>query len=666
MKRFIAAVLCFAFILLMFSFPASAEEKVYYAFEGEESIQTVTSSLASGGSAVYTSDGFLQSGLALNGTYGVYLGEVTDTFSVSAMVKITSSGDTDTIFFKNMGTASNQKWTGIQSRAGKAALWTNGAGYSWTTVAAAESAELSSWANVVYVENAGVGSLYVNGALVGSGGVVKDSGSLYLGATYWQADAPSGTADEVKLYDYAVSKDEVTALYDEYARFTLSLPSEVTGDISLPAKLGTKSLTWVSSNEDVITSGGAVTRGDEDVTVTLTAYSGEELVARFEVTVLKKPVIVNDSVILSYKFEENSGDIIRDSSGNGNHGAANNGLSITEDGAYFDGTDDFVRMPEGVLYGHDNITIIFTAKPEAAKSNIFAYCFGNSSTEGYMFLNTSRPTTNTLRFAMTKASYSSEKAVASVPGIRAGEWGTAAVTLEGSEAKLYLDGEIVMSGNLGMTVSELGMTQQNYIGKSLYSGDPYFKGTVREFTVLNYAMSTEEIKEAYAKTPEYAEEEREEYIQALSFDGGIEGELDTYGRDDVYIAAAAVDENGNITKFSVAKNAEELNTEGENIIVFAFNEENNIPGRIYMKGTDGKISYEYTPGKVCITNNDRDFIGGVAIIALYDASGALACVTLRTEDVLLGDVLEINGDFDSIASVKLLYWNSVASLQPAD
>lgn len=599
MKKFIVAVLCFTLIMITFSFPAFAEEKIYYDFEGEESIQTVTSSLALGGSAVYTADGFLGKGLTLNGTYGLYLGEVTDTFSVSAVVKITSLGDTDTIFFKNMGTASSQKWTGVQSRAGKAALWTNGAGFSWTTVAAAESADLSSWAHIVYIENAGLGSLYVNGSLVGSGSVIKNGGSLYLGATYWSADAPVGTADEVRLYDTAISKEEVTELYDEYAK-------------------------------------------------------------------LIRPDIVNDRVILSYKFDENDGEIIHDASGNENHAAAYNGLKITEDGAYFDGVDDYARMPVGVLYGHDDITIIFTAKPEAAKSNIFAYGFGNSSSEGYMFLNTSRPTTNALRFAMTKTSYPNEKAVASVPGIRSGEWGTVIVTLEGSEAKLYLDGEIVMSGDMGMTVSELGRTQLNYIGKSLYSGDPYFKGTVREFTVLNYAMSTEEIKGAYAKTPEYAEDEREEYIQSLSFDGGIDAELDTYGRDDVYITAAAVDGKGNITEFSAARSAEELNTEGENIIVFAFNEEDNAPGRIYMKGTDGKISYEYTPGRVCITNRDRDFIGGTAIIALYDASGVLVSVVLRTEDVLLGDTMKINGDFDSIGSVKLLYWNSVASLQPTD
>lgn len=659
MKKAVSLILC----AVLSAFAPTAEAKsAYYAFEGEENLFVVTNTLSSGGSARFAEDGFEGRALELDGSYGVCLGDVGGEFAVSAMVKITSTGGTDTIFFKNMGTASNQKWTGVQSRSGAAALWTHGDGYSWTTAAEAEEAELARWAQVVYSEKDGTGSLYVNGMKIGSGPVAEGEGTLYLGATLWAADAPKGYVDEVSLYDRAISEDEVKELYLSCAAKLMTLPATAVGNIFLPDSVLDEAIVWQSSDESVIAADGTVTRGDSDKSVTLTAYVKGEMFAEFQITVLKKAVTVNEEVILSYLFEEDGGDVIYDASGNGNHALSCNAPVFGEEGLYFDGADDYVTLPGGVLYGHDDITIIFRAKPEAAQTNMFAYCFGNGSDTGYMFLSTSRPATNELRFAMTKTGYGEEKALASVPGIGKGEWGCAVVTIEGESASLYLDGELVMDGNLGMTVSDLGATGENYIGKSLFSSDPFFKGTVGEFTILNYTMDKDEIKEKYAPVPKYAEEEKAEYIVSLSFGDSVKAELDTRYGDVILVAAAW--ENGTLGEFAAAVDGEVTAPEGDKIIVFAFNGEDNSPGRIYTRGRKDGIYYEYTPGRVKIVNEGASLTDGTAIIAAYNGAGELMKVVLKPGDFLSGEEYTFGADFEGIVSFRLLYWSSLEAMVP--
>lgn len=665
MKKRIAVLLSFVYLFGL-SLPAVADEVTNLTFDDDTPLTVVTNSLANGGSAVYE-DGFIGKSLSLNGTYGVALGNVGDTFSVSAMVKITSTGGTNTVFFKNMGTSSSQKWTGVLSNAGKPSFWTHGDGYGWTTVASGSDAVLGTWSHVVYVEQGGTGSLYVNGALVGSGGVARGSGQLYLGATYWSADAPAGLVDEVKVYDSALSLSDIAKDYESYIEHMISVPGEVIGDIELTDAIGSKVIVWETSDSSVIKSDGTVTRGEEDKTVTLTAKVDGNVVGTFDVTVLKKPVIVNDEVVLSYKFTSGDGTIIHDVSGNGNHAVSSGGLEIGENGAAFDGLDDYVTMPEGVLYGNDDISIVVKFKPNGAQKHVFLYGFGNGNDTGYIFLNPSRPATNTLRFAATKTGSTGEKDIATLPGIRNNEWATVVVTLSGSDAAMYVDGDLVMDGNIGMDVSDLGQTTKNYIAKSLYDADPYFAGEISEFTVYGYTMSESEIESLYKKDVEYAPENvKEEYITSVSFDDGIDVTLDTYGRDDVKIGVVVLDENNETVEFTVVNSSDEINlTQTGTVIVFAFNEADNIPGKIYVKGEADGFSYEYTPDGMKIVCSE-DYRNGMVLIAGYDTYGTLTGVSIKICDITAGEKVVLDGEFDNAVTFKMLYWENLVSMVPVE
>ena len=139
-------------------------------------------------------------------------------------------------------------------------------------------------------------SLYEDGKLIGTEktdadlSVLADSTQNWIGYGQFKNQIFNGLVADFKIYDYAMSADEVAATYnisdeDRVARDKKSLSlgdtSAVTEDMVLPGKGETGSdITWKSSNPDVIAEDGKVTRpaageGDAEVTLTATITSGD-------------------------------------------------------------------------------------------------------------------------------------------------------------------------------------------------------------------------------------------------------------------------------------------------------------------------------------------------------------------------------------------------------
>ena len=59
---------------------------------------------------------------------------------------------------------------------------------------------------------------------------------------------------------------------------------------------------------------------------------------------------------------------------------------------------------------------------------------------------------------------------------------------------LYVDGQQVGS-NTAMTIkpSDLGVTTQNWIGRSQFTTDPYLNGMVQDFRIYNRALAASNI-----------------------------------------------------------------------------------------------------------------------------------------------------------------------------
>ncbi|MGN0161973.1 MAG: LamG-like jellyroll fold domain-containing protein, partial [Candidatus Ornithomonoglobus sp.] len=221
-------------------------------------------------------------------------------------------------------------------------------------------------------------------------------------------------------------------------------------------------------------------------------------------------------MLLHYSFNDmdNSG-VVKDESGRGNDGKIY-GDAVEEYGRiHFDGADDYIKLPDALLQNEDEVTIAINVCPEFDTLHYFTWNFGTSATEGYMFLNTSRPDAK-LRFAITPASADKEQSLVSEEDIKKGTWSNVIVTIKGREGVMYRDGVKAAEATFDIAPRELGATTQNWIGRSPY-GDALMQGYIDDFRIYNYALSEDEAK---ALSDEY-EAELNDGITSALYESGI-------------------------------------------------------------------------------------------------------------------------------------------------
>ncbi len=209
---------------------------------------------------------------------------------------------------------------------------------------------------------------------------------------------------------------------------------------------------------------------------------------------------LNDQLLLWYRFNEGSGSVVTDYSGHGHHGSLSaSGASRTEgivDGALtLSGESGYVKLPDGILKDTGDVTLsAYVWIDPAIQTPSWLYAFGSSSNTGYMFMSTNTPG-DTARFAISPTNWSGEEAVVRTPGLAKGVWKHVAAVLSGTTAIMYEDGkEVARNNNVSLKPSSLGQTTGNYIGRSLYGADAYFKGQVSDFRIYNRALAPSELE----------------------------------------------------------------------------------------------------------------------------------------------------------------------------
>jgi autotransporter-associated beta strand protein len=160
------------------------------------------------------------------------------------------------------------------------------------------------------------------------------------------------------------------------------------------------------------------------------------------------------------------------------------------------GGNGYVSLPSGLLSSLNDFTISSWVRIDGSAQWARLFDFG-TGTSNYMFLSPLSGS-NTIRYAI-KVNGSSEQQLNYSTPLAVGEWHHVAVILLGTVGTLYIDG-VAVNTNSNMTYkpSSLGITTQNYIGKSQFS-DPYLNGAVDEFRIYNRALSASEIKTVYAQ-----------------------------------------------------------------------------------------------------------------------------------------------------------------------
>lgn len=133
------------------------------------------------------------------------------------------------------------------------------------------------------------------------------------------------------------------------------------------------------------------------------------------------------------------------------------------------------------------------------------------------------------------------------------EWNNVTITKEGSDARLYINGQIAATSDTFVNdLSLLGKTDKNYLGKSQYEADAYFTGMIDNFNIYNYAISEKDIKSSQGisevkATVGYKSNGNE--IAYISDNMESYAEIINYSNDDVTAKTVNIgyDKDGNVS-----------------------------------------------------------------------------------------------------------------------
>jgi hypothetical protein len=197
------------------------------------------------------------------------------------------------------------------------------------------------------------------------------------------------------------------------------------------------------------------------------------------------PVFTNDWSA-SYRFEGDARD-----DGNQFYGLLQGGAAITNDPVRgrvlnLSGAGQAVQLPPGVAYAR---TFAAVVKWNGGADWQRIFDFG-TDTSRYVMLT---PSSGTGRLTCHIKAGGAVQSIEAPTTLPVGVWTHVAVTLDGSRAVLYRDGQSVAT-NTGVTLSPVAvLAQTNHLGRSKFALDPGFSGQFASFRVWGRALSATEI-----------------------------------------------------------------------------------------------------------------------------------------------------------------------------
>lgn len=163
----------------------------------------------------------------------------------------------------------------------------------------------------------------------------------------------------------------------------------------------------------------------------------------------------------------------------------------THAGIVFNGHDDYISLPYHI---GDMKSMTFSAwvKMGNTKSWQRIFDFGKNNTN-YLFLTPSNG--SNLRFEICKDG--EKQGLNATRRLSADTWTHVAVTIDESSTKIFLDGKLnVETSEITLCPQDIGPTVC-YLGRSMFSSDPLFTGTIGDVRLYNYALPANDIESLY-------------------------------------------------------------------------------------------------------------------------------------------------------------------------
>jgi DUF1680 family protein len=195
-----------------------------------------------------------------------------------------------------------------------------------------------------------------------------------------------------------------------------------------------------------------------------------------------------------YTFNSDASDSIA-----GANGTLQGGAVITNGALVLDGVSGFLALPANLVTSYAAITIEAWVTDNGSSPWARIFDFGNNTSD-YMFLSLPAGSGN-LRGAYTISGGGGEQVLQWAGGRPAiGQEAQIAWTSDGAThtGALYVNGVLVaVNTNMTLTPGSLGPTANNWLGRSQYGNDPYFKGSIDELRIYNVALSSNAIYQDY-------------------------------------------------------------------------------------------------------------------------------------------------------------------------
>ncbi|MGD9419787.1 MAG: InlB B-repeat-containing protein, partial [Verrucomicrobiota bacterium JB025] len=311
--------------------------------------------------------------------------------------------------------------------------------------------------------------------------------------------------------DYAISSIEAgewltytvsvpdTADYDISIRYASTAPggtirfsfdgTDVSGSIPVPH--GSPASTGASDWQDlVIATGVPLSQGVQQLTITFGGTSGSFLLNHFSVA--EPPALP----VAHWRFEEGSGSLASDCTGNGHHGTINNATWTTRSGGgnalSFNGTNANVSLPASAFASLDNeVTLAFWAfgDPSLPSQNS---PFWAGTTTGGRILNVHLPWTDTDVYfdAADRINQSSTEAETENAWVH---WAFTKNANTG-DMRIFRNGTLWHSAT-GKTNS-IGTIARAFIGSE--NSRYYYPGLIDDFRLYDVALSSPAISTLYS------------------------------------------------------------------------------------------------------------------------------------------------------------------------
>ena len=191
-----------------------------------------------------------------------------------------------------------------------------------------------------------------------------------------------------------------------------------------------------------------------------------------------------------------------DASGNGRHARLMEGASFGEGRAggssvLFNGERGHVALPDGVVSSLGDFTVAVWVHSDTTATNTRIFDFGSTDVAyialSPLTLGPAPERVKRLQFMASRDQFWPEQPLfADAPAT--GRWVHMAVTLSGTVGTLYLDGRPVASHDeIWINPYQLGHTTRNWLGRSQYGGDRFFKGRMQDFRIYSGALSASDI-----------------------------------------------------------------------------------------------------------------------------------------------------------------------------